>query len=145
MLHDKIIEPSTSAILELARRNCKIKNAMGSTDFVIDFRKVNEVTERVAYPLPHIAATRQVTRCEVPDHSRSETRILTGTPQTGNPRKPLGHGIYGTRKGLMQFRVMPFDLHSAPVTNGWIQSARAGIGAKRLCIPRRHHSVQPHL
>jgi len=54
MLREGIIEPSTSAwsspIVIVRKRDGKYR-------FCIDFRKVNEVTERDAYPLPHISAT----------------------------------------------------------------------------------------
>jgi len=82
--------------------------------FCIDFRKVNEVTERDAYPLPHITATL--------DKLQGAKYLITldlkqeywQVPLARESRPTTAFTVPG--KGLMQFRVMPFGLHSAPAT-----------------------------
>lgn len=87
---------------------------MANTRFCIDFWKVNEVTEKDAYPLPQVTATLDKLR---------GARYLTTldlkngywqVPLTPDSRPITAFTIPG--RGLFQFRVMPFGLHSAPAT-----------------------------
>jgi len=111
MLHDKIIEPSTSA---WSSPIVIVKKRDGKHRFCIDFRKVNEVTERDAYPLPHITATL--------DKLRGARYLTTLDLKHGYWQVPLAResrpvtALTVPGKGLMQFQVMPFGLHSAPAT-----------------------------
>jgi len=53
MEKDGIVEPSNSA---WSSPIVIVRKKDGRHRFCIDFRKVNEVTERDAYPLPHIGS-----------------------------------------------------------------------------------------
>jgi len=54
MIKEGIIEPSRSA---WSSQIVLVKKPNGQYRFCIDFRKVNEVTEKDAYPLPQVTAT----------------------------------------------------------------------------------------
>ena len=47
MLANDVIEPSESPVVFVRR--------MGGTRFCVDYRKLNKVTRKDAYPLPHIS------------------------------------------------------------------------------------------
>jgi len=106
-----IIEPSTSA---WSSPIVIVRKKDGKPRFCIDFRKVNEVTNRDAYPLPHISATL--------DKLRGAKYLSTIDLKQGYWQVPLAQksrpitAFTVPGRGLMQFTVMPFGLHSAPVT-----------------------------
>lgn len=111
MREEGIIEPSRSAwsspVVVVRKKN-------GEHRFCIDFRRVNDVTERDAYPLPHIPATL--------DKLRGAKYLSTIDLKSGYWQVPLSPdsrpitAFTVPGRGLMQFRVMPFGLHSAPAT-----------------------------
>jgi len=111
MLHEGIIEPSKSA---WSSPIVIVKKHDGKPRFCIDFRRVNEVTERDAYPLPQITATL--------DKLRGAKYLTTLDLKSGYWQVPLSRESRAVTaftvpgKGLMQFCVMPFGLHSAPAT-----------------------------
>jgi len=104
-----VIEPSTSPwsfpIVVVHKKD-------GRPRFCIDFRWVNEVTERDA--LPQINATL--------DKLRGARYLTTLDLQQGYWQIPLAPESRAVTaftvpgRGLMQFKVMPFGLHSAPAT-----------------------------
>ena len=111
MLEKGVIEPSdspwSSPIVIVPKKNGKFR-------FCIDYRKVNEVTEKDAYPLPQINA--------ILDRLR-EARYISSidlqngywlVPLTKDSKPITAFTVPG--RGLFQFRVMPFGLHSAPAT-----------------------------
>ncbi|KMQ85099.1 reverse ribonuclease integrase, partial [Lasius niger] len=91
-----------------------MKKKDGKHRFCIDFRRVNEVTEKDAYPLPQVTATL--------DKLRGARYLTTLDLKKGYWQVPLDAAsrpitaftIPG--RGLFQFTVMPFGLHSAPAT-----------------------------
>ena len=111
-LADGVIEPSSSPwsspVVMVAKKGKK-KNR-----FCIDFRRVNAVTEKDAYPLPQVQATL--------DKLREARYISTLDLANGYWQVPLAEesrpitAFTVPGRGLYQFRVMPFGLHSAPAT-----------------------------
>ncbi|KAL6416811.1 hypothetical protein ACFW04_013159 [Cataglyphis niger] len=105
-----VIEPSRSA---WSSPIVVVRKKDGKHRFCIDFRKVNEVMEKDAYPLPQVTATLDKLR---------GARYLTLDLKNGYWQVPLAResrpitAFTVPGKGLMQFRVMPFGLHSAPAT-----------------------------
>ena len=111
MESEGVIEPSSSA---WSSPVVVVRKKDGKHRFCIDFRRVNAVTKPDAYPLPHITATL--------DKLRGAKYLSTLDLKSGYWQVPLApesrpvtaFTIPG--RGLMQFRVMPFGLHSAPAT-----------------------------
>ena len=111
MLKDDIIEPSTSpwsSPIVMARK----KN--GTYRFCVNFKKVNDVSRKDAYPLPYINA--------ILDKLRKARYISSLDLKEGYWQVPLAPesrqitAFTVPSRGLFQFRVMPFGLHSAPAT-----------------------------
>jgi hypothetical protein len=111
MEREGIIEPSRSA---WSSQVVIVKKKDGQHRFCIDFRKVNAVTERDAYPLPHITATLDKLRGAKYLSTLDLKNGYWQVPLTPQSRPITAFTVPG--KGLMQFRVMPFGLHSAPAT-----------------------------
>jgi len=139
MLHEGIIEPSKSA---WSSPIVIVKKRDGKPRFCIDFRRVNEVTERDAYPLPQITATL--------DKLRGAKYLTTLDLKSGYWQVPLNKesqtitAFTVPGKGLMQFRVMPFGLHSAPATFQRLLDQTLGPELERFCLSG-HHCLYPHI
>lgn len=111
MLQDDVIEPSnspwSSPIVIVKKKDKKYR-------FCIDFRKINKISEKDAYPLPHINQTL--------DKLRNAKIISTIDLKNGYWQVPLTEeskaitAFTVPRRGLFQFKVMPFGLHSASAT-----------------------------
>lgn len=111
MLEQGIIEPSDSP---WSSPIVIVKKKDGQHRFCIDFRRINEVTHRDAYPLPQMTATLDKLRGA---RYLSTLDLKNGywqVPLTPESRPITAFTVPG--KGLFQFRVMPFGLHSAPAT-----------------------------
>ena len=111
MLKEGHIEPTSSpwnSGVVLAKKKD------GRYRFCIDFRKVNEVTERDAYPLPPVQ--------HILDQLREARFLSTIDLKNGYwqvalqpmSRPMTAFAIPG--RGQFQFTVMPFGLHAAPAT-----------------------------
>jgi len=111
MEREGMIEPSQSAwsspIIVVRKRD-------GGFRFCIDFRRLNAVTEKDAYPLLHITVTLDKLRgaryLSILDLKNGYWQV----PLAPDSRPVTAFTVLG--KGLMQFRTMPFGLHSAPAT-----------------------------
>ena len=102
MLQKDVIQPSASP---WASPVVLVQKKDGTMRFCIDYRKLNAVTRKDAYPLPRIDETLEAlggskwfsTLVEVSEQDRLKT-------------------AFSSREGLFEFKVMPFGLCNAPAT-----------------------------
>ena len=142
MLAEGIIEPSqspwSSPVVLVRKKN-------GKRRFCIDFRRVNMVTEKDAYPLPQVEATLSKLReARFISLHRSSQRLLAGTAR---PRKPTGDRLYRARP-----RTLPVSSHAfrpalrarhipAPTRS----SNRTRIGTASIRVLRRHYCPRSNI
>jgi len=111
MLAEGVVEPSnspwSSPIVIVPKKNNEYR-------FCVDYRKVNSVSLKDSYPLPYINA--------ILDKLRKAKFISTLDLKSGYWQVPLIPdskpitAFTVPNRGLFQFNVMPFGLHSAPAT-----------------------------
>lgn len=111
MLHDNVVEDSQSAwnspIFLVKKKDTDTKR------FVVDFRKLNSITEKDRFPMLHVDDALD---------SLSESRLFSTIDlSSGFWQVPLSENAkpktaFQTRKGHFQFTVMPFGLCNAPST-----------------------------
>ncbi len=136
LLSKGCIEPSHSphsAPIVLARK----KN--GKWRLCVDYRQLNARSVPDAYPLPRIQ--------HILDKLRRARYISSLDLKNGYWQIPLEQGsrpytaftLHG--RGLFQWRIMPFGLHSAPATFQRVLDQVIGpeCGTTRLRLPRRHN------
>ena len=110
MLGKGVIERSTSP---WASPIVLVRKKDGSIRFCVDYRKVNDVTRKDAYPLPRIDTT-----LDTLSGSQwfSTMDLLSGYWQVEMDETDKEKTAFCTTEGLFQFRVMPFGLCNAPAT-----------------------------
>ena len=85
----------------------------GTTRFCVDYRKVNEVTRKDAYPLPRVDDTLDTL---VGSKFFTTLDLASGYWQVEVAPEDQPKTAFTTPEGLYQFKVMPFGLCHAPAT-----------------------------
>ena len=129
MLEAGVIEPSNS---EWASLVCLVKKSDGTYRFCIDYRRVNAVSRKDAFPTPDLK--------DALDNLRgarwfATLDLLSEYWQLGMSERAKERSAFCTRRGLYQFRRMPFGLCGAPATFCRLMSMvlRDHIGVICLC------------
>ena len=108
MLDSGVIEPSTSP---WASPVYLVKKRDGTYRFCVDYRRLNAVSKKDAFPVPDIQ--------DALDHLRgacwfATIDLLSGYWQLGMSDKAKLRSAFCTRRGLFQFTRMPVGLSGAP-------------------------------
>ena len=110
MLEKDVIQPSSSP---WASPIVLVSKKDGSTRFCVDYRKLNSLTRKDAYPLPRVddtldtlAGAKWFTTLD----------LISGYWQVEMSCKDREKTAFCTPEGLFEFKVMPFGLCNAPAT-----------------------------
>ena len=110
MLERRVVEPSNSP---WSSPIVLVKKKDGTTQFCVEFRKVNDATKKDAHPLPRIDDTLD-TLGEAQWFTILD--LTSGYWQVEVAPADREKTAFATPDGLYQFRVMPFGLCNTPGT-----------------------------
>lgn len=110
LLQKGVIKPSTNP---WASPIVLVKKKDGSTRFCVDYRKVNHVTRKDAYPLPRVD---DILDTLAGSQYFSTLDLLSGYWQVVVDKEDQVKTAFCTPDGLLEFQVMPFGLCNAPAT-----------------------------
>ncbi|KAK3107513.1 hypothetical protein FSP39_016272 [Pinctada imbricata] len=110
MIENEIVEPSKSP---WASPICLVRKKDQTYRFCIDFRRLNAITKKDAYPLPRVDDfLESLSGCSY----FSTLDLAQGYWQCKMADSDKHKTAFSTHKGLYQFNVMPFGLCNAPAT-----------------------------
>lgn len=111
MLEDDVIEPSkspwSSPVILVPKKD-------GTQRFCVDYRQLNAVTKKDAYPLPYVSAILDRLRDARYISSIDIKSAYWQVPIAENSRERTAFTVPGM--GLFQFKRMPYGLTNAPAT-----------------------------
>ena len=108
MLETGVIEPSNSP---WSSPVCMVKKKDDTYRFCIDYRRLNDVTKKDAFPVPDIKDALDSLRGA---KYFATIDLLSGYWQLGMTDRAKECSAFCTRRGLFQFTRMPFGLSNAP-------------------------------
>ena len=109
-----------------------VKKKDGKWRFCIDFRKINAITHKDAYPLPKIEETLDALSGA---KYFSTLDMASGYWQVELEEAAREKTAFSTPKGLFEFNVMPFGLTNAPATfQRLMECVLAGLSVEQCLI-----------